>query len=299
MDAPKIRRGFRPRKYIPSNESAFEILSSEAAYWIGFLLADGWVRDASKTPMLVVEIKGEDREHLEKLAQFIGFPGPIRQTYREDGRVSSAVHVSSNIICRDLALWGIVPRKTSITVVPPTLRNSKDFWRGLIDGDGWVSIRRRGDCMVGVCGTESVCQDFLLYGQRVSGSVSKAQGIHISYEVGKNGHKSAGYGHSRFDGVAAACIVKELYEAPCVSLCRKQKTANRVIEDIIPSRHWNRFQSFEEVRKRAHNMNIKTSREWITKTRDRADLCLPTRPDLTYAERGWISWGNWLGREDV
>lgn len=63
--------------------------------------------------------------------------------------------IYSNRICDKLAEYGIVPRKSKIAEIPESMKNNRHFWRGMIDGDGWVSLK-----MLGLCGTLSVVSSF-------------------------------------------------------------------------------------------------------------------------------------------
>ena len=44
--------------------------------------------------------------------------------------------LDNTLICRDLIKLGVTPRKTFTFKPHKVLENSKDFWRGIIDGDG-------------------------------------------------------------------------------------------------------------------------------------------------------------------
>ena len=53
--------------------------SSDKFYWIGFITADG---NISKNFLsLAIQLKGEDREHLEKFKKFICSDAPIKEVY--------------------------------------------------------------------------------------------------------------------------------------------------------------------------------------------------------------------------
>ncbi len=58
------------------------------------------------------------------------------------------------------------------------------------------------------------------------------------------------------------------------------------------------FRPFEEARKYVHKLNIKTWNEWrqYYKSGKKPDD-IPTSPDRTYKDKGWISWNDWLGKK--
>src|SRR5487761_2239558 len=66
---PKSRKAVsdHKKKYAIRNEGAFECVTPESAYWVGFLLADGSVRrDRNRSVrQLVLKISAKDRRHME------------------------------------------------------------------------------------------------------------------------------------------------------------------------------------------------------------------------------------------
>ena len=57
------------------------------------------------------------------------------------------------------------------------------------------------------------------------------------------------------------------------------------------------FVSYEEAKKIVHPLGLKGKSEWaeFTKTDEFKDLNLPSGPPVTYKNKGWISWGDFLG----
>ena len=60
------------------------------------------------------------------------------------------------------------------------------------------------------------------------------------------------------------------------------------------------FLSFNEVRIFAHTLNFKNRGEWekYSKSKDKPDN-IPANPGLQYKNKGWISWGNFLGTGNI
>ena len=56
------------------------------------------------------------------------------------------------------------------------------------------------------------------------------------------------------------------------------------------------FRAFEEARTFAHRLGLKGKDAWgvWSKSEDKPDD-IPTRPDRTYKNKGWLGWGDWLG----
>ena len=64
------------------NKNAFEkIISEEDAYWLGFLLADGYIGGGSK-PFLQIKLGQVDKDHLVKFIQYMNYDSyeVIKQT---------------------------------------------------------------------------------------------------------------------------------------------------------------------------------------------------------------------------
>lgn len=135
------------RKYLV-DESAFDILTPESAYWIGFLMADGCVTDSRGnecSPLLVLGLADKDRGHIASFREFLKSTHPIT-----NGPVSSGTGLPSARICiaskrlvAALSVFGIVPRKSLTATVPTILLQNRDFWRGVVDGDGTIHIGKK------------------------------------------------------------------------------------------------------------------------------------------------------------
>ncbi len=55
------------------------------------------------------------------------------------------------------------------------------------------------------------------------------------------------------------------------------------------------YLAFKDAKKFAHSLNLKSNKEWQIHHRNNKPNNLPIRPDHTYKNKGWISWGNFLG----
>ncbi len=56
------------------------------------------------------------------------------------------------------------------------------------------------------------------------------------------------------------------------------------------------YRPFKEAKKFAHTLNLKTNKDWskYCKTRDKPKD-IPNAPEHQYKNKGWTSWGDWLG----
>jgi hypothetical protein len=146
------------------NDDVFNELTPEALYWIGFLYADGSIESAR--PRITLSITCTDKEHLRKFAEFIGRDLKVLTlSKREDTKEFSnanplcSVKFSSTKIYERLKLLGFSNSKSSFIECHSELSHSRDFWRGVVDGDGWIYIsdRKKG---IGLSGTKETLVAF-------------------------------------------------------------------------------------------------------------------------------------------
>jgi hypothetical protein len=123
--------------------------TQESFYFAGFIAADGCIADREYSTTLQIHIKNTDREVLDRFKGDVLFNGPIVDSA---GKVRIAI--TSKSMCKDLERFGIGPRKSFTYSIPDSIKQHPLVWhflRGLIDGDGWISIR--GSLIVGLCGS--------------------------------------------------------------------------------------------------------------------------------------------------
>ncbi len=131
------------RKY-SCNDNAFSVLTKESAYWLGFLAADGHIREDKNAICLV--LKREDRGHLEKFQTFLNFTGPIIDRVRVLNELDypiSEMTVFSKEIVKDLVeKYKLSHLKTyyeieTVDFIPQMLKIY--FYMGFFDADGGFS----------------------------------------------------------------------------------------------------------------------------------------------------------------
>lgn len=152
------------------DHSAFSAITPDAAYWCGFLMADGCIRGNKAR----IKLAPKDRGHLEKFRAFVKTDAPIMvgeppenrkpeisgRVIRSSGSVSITV-ASKQIVC-DLAAFGITPRKTFTACARCGLEVNRDFWRGVIDGDGTLAWSKNKP-YIGVLGSEVLMAQYLAF----------------------------------------------------------------------------------------------------------------------------------------
>ncbi len=203
-----IRNRSNAKRTNQINENAFDKITEESAYWIGFILADGNVHQAKKrSKQLNIGLAEKDWEHLEKFKKFIGSNKPL---YYNNKAVF--ISISSNRIVEKLAEYNIVPRKSNIAKVPDQLKNNRHFWRGMIDGDGWVTLTKQGYPCIGLCGTIDVVQNF----------------INIVGKNAKIGVRGNNFSETRYYATTGQAVVKFLYDNSTIYLNRKYENYQKI-----------------------------------------------------------------------
>jgi len=211
------RRGpSEARRVYPIWDQAFSILTQEAAYWVGFLMADGCVHDASKVSVGLAE---KDYQHLQKLRSFLHTE--TRPIYIVPTTKSRQLKIHSEQIVKDLVSYGVVPRKSYCAKGKLNVHRMPSFWLGVLDGDGtigWSKNRIR----VRVAGTKQLLTQLVsfLVAHKVRGRAST-----FKVRIGKSGKHLH---EVTLCGQRALNFLRLLYADSPVYLSRKRKTAVRL-----------------------------------------------------------------------
>ena len=140
LEAHGLNRRSRSEARIlyPRNEHAFdEITTEHAAYWLGFIAADGNVTRTT----LRIGLSAKDADHLRKLAEWLAPTIPIYAGINNHDRPVATLAIGSKYLVEALAKYSIVPRKTYIMKhLPPVPEHlMRHMLRGYIDADGYFS----------------------------------------------------------------------------------------------------------------------------------------------------------------
>lgn len=199
------------------DEDFFENINSpEKAYIIGFIVADGSLNEKRGT--LKIAIHSKDREILNNINISMGSNRKIYNqinygNFSPNGSPVSELIFTSRKIVADLNKLGITSNKTFTCKVPKIEENLlSHFWRGVLDGDGHISISHRNDCIptveVGICGNihmmESLSEYMINIG--ISNKVTKDKSI---FRV-------------RLCSMRALRFLDNIYENDTISLNRKK-----------------------------------------------------------------------------
>jgi len=147
------------------NHNYFDIIDTEEkAYWLGFLYADGYIRERKSGNSLEMKLSIKDKHHLERFRESIESNHKIVDgfnTVKYKGGVSSS-HMSSLAIysqqlVKSIKTQGFHSRKT-FTIEQPKINDSlmNHFVRGYFDGDGTFRFVEKKHNTTGIaCASES------------------------------------------------------------------------------------------------------------------------------------------------
>jgi hypothetical protein len=191
------------------NPNSFDLLSPIVNYWLGFFFADGNVHMRTDSPVVSLTLKESDILHVERFRAFIGSEHPIRMRSKTK---SCRLDVRSHALAMALARWGIHPRKSTSDIIPSDiLLGDRHFWRGVIDGDGCISVKYR---VVTLCGTKETC---LAFREFVAGQCGILRNVYKASTRNKNSN----HWQIRFNGKNALVVGAILYGDTDLYLERK------------------------------------------------------------------------------
>jgi hypothetical protein len=225
-----LRKIFRLRK-IPMrgsrkytvNHSAFDLLTDDACYWIGFLMVDGHTRDNK----ISLGLKQSDKHHVEKFRSFVNSNSPIIDVPNDKGvflgQPSSRFSIWSNKIATILNSHGVIHQK-SLIAKALILQNNRHFWRGVVDGNGTVAAYKHNNKwgvhvrpVLTLCGSKSLMQQFSEFVYSVIGEPRKTvRKTATTYVVSVYTHQ-------------AIAMIKILYGQCSVALDRKAAAAALIV----------------------------------------------------------------------
>ena len=212
------------------NDACFSEITEESAYWAGFLMADGTVFIKGESHKVVLGLSSADIGHLNKFRDFIGSSRKIIEYsfINRDGNKQSvcSIAISSHQIVEDLGRFGVIPHKTSRECVSESLKYNRHFWRGMMDGDGHMSLStKKPFALLQLCGSEIIMSQFCEFVKTISPKSymkpHKAKHANI-YKCCTTGHKRV------------ASTIKALYSDCSIYLDRKKEIADRIITSELP-----------------------------------------------------------------
>lgn len=206
------------------DDHVFDIITEHSAYWIGFLMADGSItkHKTQNTRYLTLAIHEQDKRHIELFNTFMrsSYPVITRDNHGfASNRISRLSITASNHIIESLAKHGVVQNKTLTAAASEELESNKHFWRGVIDGDGWISTHppRNLPC-IGMVGSKKLCEQFAKFVSTISPDC-----------VAKVAKKTKNCSQFQTTGIHAQRLIKTLYDDCEIALERKLAIAKQWI----------------------------------------------------------------------
>lgn len=213
------------RKY-KYDETTFDVITNESAYWVGMLMTDGSaVESEGHSPNVSLTLKEEDTAHVDKFRSFLKaehpvIPVPASGNKKDLPNMYARLAIRSRKLANALAKHGVMPKKVYRTAATPELAGNPHFWRGVIDGDGCLYKNKRpSGFKLTLTGTKELLEQFRGYAESISprsrATVRKA-GDSLAYQF-------------QLTGVHAVRLIHVLYKGAPIFLDRKMAIAMSVI----------------------------------------------------------------------
>lgn len=131
-----IKRTFITKATNKVNHDYFDNIDTpEKSYWIGMLMADGYVHN--KRGYVELSLHHNDKDMIEKFKNDLNSDRKIN-CYNN----KCSIKISSRKLINDLKKYGIIQRKSGKEIFPD-INFKSDFLRGFFDGDGSVGISKK------------------------------------------------------------------------------------------------------------------------------------------------------------
>jgi hypothetical protein len=197
---------------LPVDRFTCRWVQTEAGAWfLGLWMADGYL---SLNASMSLALKDHDGAHLAAVA--LGLQEERVGLHRGLGQ--ARVRVGVKWFLPRLAALGITPGpKTGRERAPYGLEHHRHFWRGVVDGDGWISKERR---VIGLVTASAVLRDQFV------GFLGRAIGCAPTL----NDRNRGALYQLQLTGSNAAALASLLYAESIFALPRKRAAALLVIE---------------------------------------------------------------------
>jgi len=270
------------------NENFFKSWSHDMAYIFGFWFADGVIHNS----LFSITQKHNDKYILEKIAKIMQSEYPIGITKTKYG-VYSRFYLYSMVIVNDIIMLGGKERKSLDCVFPniPQIYIS-DFIRGYFDGDGSIGFYKKRNSYDAsfTSGSKRFLFDLycILKNEIASfgGSFQEKQGLKNKYYTIQI---------TRNDIIR---LRKFMYSSSSELFLKRKRD---IFERVGEFKSFRRgFLSYNEARKIVVYFGIKSRAEWnIFSTEHKRPLNIPSTPNRSYENKGWVSWKEFLGYEET
>lgn len=209
-----------------------KIDNENKAYWLGFLLADGYV-SGNKVGL---SLSCKDKSHLEKFKKDLSSNASIC-TYTSSGFSNSQycrIIVFSNQLSSDLIKNECVPHKSLVLKFPhiENVELIRHLIRGYVDGDGSIVVTNKA-INIKICGTgEFLTKVVEYFNSNINNYEFKLHLYQNKKMTGKNNYYISFGGKNK-----TFAIVKWLYENSNIYLERKYKKYLNLKDMVEPIRN--------------------------------------------------------------
>lgn len=228
----------RGRDYMNCHEEFFDnIDTEEKAYWLGFIVADGCIYERSDNSMyLSIGLASFDLEHLVKFRNTIGSENVFKHRDMISEKSGNELHsdtfaLANQHLVTTLRSYGVTPRKSCVMkpigipeVIPYELE--RHYWRGLVDGDGCLSIDKQNILSICLCGTYGIVDQFLNYTRKFSSHCIRNPWL--AYPGGLT--YNIDIGDVKGNGIIVA---RELYHDSIIFLERKKQILEQYLGESV------------------------------------------------------------------
>lgn len=193
------RNGFEltNRRYNVNHDYFEKIDTEEKAYWLGFLYADGYIRERKSGNSLEMKLSVKDKEHLLLFKNLINSNHKIvdavsKVKYKGGFSTSKMVYLAiySTELVKSIKKQGVHSKKTFSIEKPnidPELMNH--FIRGYFDGDGSFTFNVKGKNATNFACASDNFRDYLINELLNNGIVIKYYGgikLYIQNKIDNN-----------------------------------------------------------------------------------------------------------------
>lgn len=194
------------------DETVFDKLTEQAAYWIGFLLTDGNIHNNR----VRFSLQKKDSDHVKNFKKFLKTNAPVC-TYSNG---MAAIEVRSPKLVQCLGRLGVIPNKTLVATAPEQLTNSRHFWRGVVDGDGCLHISKIHRYRMQLClsGSHMLVAQFISFVRSI-----------VPCDV--TPINKGNFSTVNLSGTRYARVVDILYKNAVITLSRKHKIAKIMMKE--------------------------------------------------------------------
>lgn len=183
-------RGREMYKFV--DEDFFSRKDEWSAYTYGLLLSDGCLSDKEAVSITLQE---SDVPVLASIAEKMGIHSRPKLSFKKSGegyapKAVGSISFSHPKLISDLRDLGMEERKSTREVAPECFAFDRHFWRGMVDGDGSLFMCKLRGPVLTLCGSETICNQFLDYCKTlvdgIKSSVRRHKGELFTIKLTKN-----------------------------------------------------------------------------------------------------------------